>query len=77
VKHLIHFGLLLAIIAVAVHMYRLEKRVDGLHTRVESLETDTLYLNMQIGTTKLLLKETQRMVVPREVALKRQIPAKR
>ena len=45
--------------------------------KVHDLKTDMVWLQMQIGTNKLLLKETQRMVVPREVALKRRIPAKR
>ena len=47
-----------------------------LHNKIDDLKMEMVWLQMQIGTNKLLLKETQRMVVPREVALRRQIPAK-
>ena len=65
------------LVAIAGLVVYLDHRVDILETKTERLETEYIDLQLQIGTNKLLLKETQRMVVPREVALKRRIPAKR
>jgi hypothetical protein len=38
--------------------------------RIEKLEMRNLWLEMQLGTNKLLIKEMQRRVVPDRVALK-------
>jgi hypothetical protein len=64
--YLVSFSLVILSIAFAVQLKRLENRVGD-------LETKNVYLNMRIGTNKLLLKETQRMVVPDERALKREV----
>ena len=53
-----------------------DREMGDLQTKIERLEAECIDLQLQIGTNKLLLKETQRMVVPREIALKREIPAK-
>jgi hypothetical protein len=41
--------------------------------RIEQLEMGNLWLEMQIGTNKLLIKETQRKMIPDKVALKEEI----
>ncbi len=51
----------------------LSVRTAILERKVNQLETDTVYLNMQIGTNRLLLMEMQRKFVPNHVALKERL----
>lgn len=41
-----------------------------LEQRISRLETINSYLILEVATNRLLLKETQRMVIPNELALK-------
>ncbi len=49
---------------------KLEVTSAYLYKKVHQLQRETIYLDTQIGSNKLLLKETQRLVVPDELALK-------
>ena len=49
---------------------------NAVDERFENLESRIEVLEMEATTNKLLLKQTQRLLVPDEVALLRRIPAR-
>jgi hypothetical protein len=57
-------GVLILLIVVTTSL------LNSYDRRIEKLEMRNLWLEMQVGTNKLLIKQTQRMVIPNEIALK-------
>jgi hypothetical protein len=53
-----------------------ERRINLIKSEIEDLKGRNVELQMQIGTNKLLLKQTQRLVIPNEIALAEKIPAR-
>jgi len=65
--------LLYATISNLMDIRILGEKLVLLENKVNGLQSEVLYTRMEVGTNKLLLKETQRLVVPNEVALKENI----
>ncbi len=57
------------VIGLIITTYHHDKKIQNLEYRIEILEMETY-------TTKLFLKQTQRLLVPDEIALLREIPAR-
>lgn len=60
-------GILILLIVVTTCL------LNSYDKRIEEVELRNLWLEMQIGTNKLLIKQTQRKLVPDEIALKGEI----